>query len=168
MDITSSQITGQGANDNNGGYNGITLRWAMYAYNNGYLSQLGGYLPWAQVNIDDASAHRDSQELIWDDWVATTPATGGGSAVHSWDCSSAMVGMFDVPTPQVDLPGSSNRKKAWTGMPVLLSRCSHRYFSATAERQRPAKNAVILSSPQLTRNQSIAQQRSGSVLKFKV
>lgn len=91
---------GQGADDNDGGFNGITLRWAMFAYDNGYLSRLGGYLSWARANLEDAWAHRNSQELTWDHWNVQTPNIGGGSAVYSWDCSSAMVGMFNVPAPQ--------------------------------------------------------------------
>lgn len=91
---------GQSAADNDGGFNGITLRWTMYAYDNGYISKLGGYLPWAEANLDDAWAHRNSQELMWDSWNDKTPNIGEGSAVYSWDCSSAMVGMFNVPAPR--------------------------------------------------------------------
>lgn len=85
---------GQGATDNDGGFNGIAMRWISVANAHGSIST--SVLNWAKANVDQAWSIRDSQELMWDDWAAQTPSTTG--AVYSWDCSSAMVGMFDIPT----------------------------------------------------------------------
>jgi predicted alpha-1,6-mannanase (GH76 family) len=82
---------GQSAGDNDGGYNGIVMRWLGTANAHGYLSST--VQAWALANITQAWSIRDGQELMWDDWAAQTPATSG--KVYSWDCSSAMVGMFD-------------------------------------------------------------------------
>lgn len=92
---------GQSENDNDGGFNGITLRWSMFAYNKGYLSKVRGYLFWARANLDDAWTHRNAQELTWNHWNGQTPNIGEGSAVYSWDCSSILVGMFNVPAPSM-------------------------------------------------------------------
>jgi hypothetical protein len=86
---------GQGATDNDGGFNGITLRWTSFASVENMIPSLGGYLDWAQANVSSAWANRSSTELMWDDWVSPTQ----NSEAYSWDCSSAMAGMFSVPAP---------------------------------------------------------------------
>jgi hypothetical protein len=48
-----------------------------------------------QQNVTSAWALQNSQGLIWNDWVATTPYGGQ----YSFDCSDAVVGMQDVPVP---------------------------------------------------------------------
>jgi hypothetical protein len=84
---------GQGGSDGSG-FNGIALRWTAYAYVNGAISN-GSILPWMQQNVTSAWALQNSQGLIWNDWVATTPYGGQ----YSFDCSDAVVGMQDVPVP---------------------------------------------------------------------
>jgi len=81
------------ANDNDGGYNGIALRWLGNANAHGYIDPW--VLAWAQYNVSQAWTIRDAQNLMWNDWIHGTPGTG----VYSWDCSSALAGMFDIPMP---------------------------------------------------------------------
>jgi hypothetical protein len=71
---------------NDSGFNGIAMRWIGVANGHGLISS--SVLAAAQANITKAWSERDGQELIWNDWVAATPATG----VYSWDASAAMGG----------------------------------------------------------------------------
>lgn len=90
----------QAANDNDGGFNGIAMRWLGFAIASGYEGAMGpGVVSWAQANVSQAWSERDSQELVWDDWGNPTPAASSSNHVYSWDCSSAMAGMFDIPMP---------------------------------------------------------------------
>jgi predicted alpha-1,6-mannanase (GH76 family) len=72
-----------------GGFNGITMRWLELANIHGLLSS--SVQAWAVANITQAWSVRDSSELMWDDWMSSTPSSG----TYSWDCSSAMAGMFN-------------------------------------------------------------------------
>jgi hypothetical protein len=81
---------GQGGND--GGYNGIVMRWIGVA--NGHGNIPSNVMTWAQANINQAWAERNgSTTLSWDDWFTNTPATG----TYSWDDSSTLSGMLDLP-----------------------------------------------------------------------
>ena len=81
-----------GFDGNNGGYNGICLRGVGYALSRGYLTT--SQAAWAMANVDAAFYHRNtSTQLMWDDWQNHTPATGN----LSWDCSSALSGMLNIP-----------------------------------------------------------------------
>jgi hypothetical protein len=85
---------GQGANDNDGGYNGIVMRWINTANSHGSIPSAD--LAAAKANITQAWSIREYSSslpdyLMWDDWVADTP----DSNVYAWDCSSAMVGMLN-------------------------------------------------------------------------
>lgn len=88
---------GQGAQDNDGGFNGITMRWTGYAYARG--EETSSFLPWAQANVGHAWAMRNSSGLSWDNWNASTPANVNGGQPYSWDCSSTVVGLFNIPAP---------------------------------------------------------------------
>lgn len=88
---------GQGAPDNDGGFNGITLRWGGIASARGLMPS--SYLPWAQANVGHAWSLRNSSGLSWDAWNTQTPANVNGGSPYSWDCSSTVVGLFDTPAP---------------------------------------------------------------------
>lgn len=82
---------GQG-NLNNSGFNGITMRWLGVANVHGLIGSTN--LAAAQANINQAWSERNgTTELVWNDWDATTPSTG----TYSWDDSSALAGMLDLP-----------------------------------------------------------------------
>lgn len=88
----------QGGN-NDDGYNGIALRGVGFAIRHGILHETA--LAWAQANVATAWAIRNSDNVMWNNWTpgnasADTPASG----LFSWDCSSAMAGMFDIPAPR--------------------------------------------------------------------
>ncbi len=88
-----------GVNNNNSGFNGIALRWLGFAYYSGYDAVMGpGVVSWAQANVTKAWSMRNGEELIWQDWNSPTPDNSTGK-LYSWDCSSAMAGMFDIPMP---------------------------------------------------------------------
>ena len=67
----------------------ITMRWLELANIHGLLSS--SVQAWAVANITQAWSVRNSSELMWDDWMSSTPSSG----LYSWDCSSAMAGMFN-------------------------------------------------------------------------
>jgi hypothetical protein len=88
---------GQGATDNDGGFNGIVMRWINTANAHGTIPSAD--LAAAKANITQAWSIREYSSslpdyLMWDDWDADTPSSSSG-AVYAWDCSSAMVGMLD-------------------------------------------------------------------------
>ena len=78
---------------NNAGYNGIALRWIGAAAHRGWLTP--PELAWAQANVGRAWAIRNATNLTWNNWANPTPPDG----LFSWDCSSAMSGLFDIPDP---------------------------------------------------------------------
>jgi len=90
---------GQGGTDG-GGFNGITLRWVGYAWNQGALTN-PSILSWAQTNVGLAWAVRNSSGLSWNNWFAFTPSGG----LFSWDCSDTLVGMLDIPAPSTATSG---------------------------------------------------------------
>jgi hypothetical protein len=87
---------GQGVENNDGGFNGIAMRWIGVANAKGYVSST--VLDWAQANVGHAWALSNSTGLSWDDWVDQTPNSSGG-APYSWDCSDTAAGLFDIPAP---------------------------------------------------------------------
>jgi hypothetical protein len=82
---------GQG-NLNDSGFNGIAMRQLALANSHGLIP--GDVMAAAEANIDSAWSHRDSQELMWNNWVSNTPNSG----IYSWDASAGAVGMFTIPT----------------------------------------------------------------------
>jgi hypothetical protein len=78
---------------NNAGYNGIALRWIGMAARSGALTP--AEVAWAQANVSLAFNLRNASGLMWNKWNTPTPPDG----LYSWDCSSAMVGMLDIPAP---------------------------------------------------------------------
>jgi hypothetical protein len=85
---------GQGATDNDGGYNGIVMRWINTANAHGSIPSAD--LAAAKANVTQAWSIReyssgDPYYLMWDNWAADTNV----SDAYSWDCSSALVGMLD-------------------------------------------------------------------------
>lgn len=81
---------------NDDGYNGIALRGVGYAIRHGVLHGL--VLAWAQANVAAAWATRNSDDVMWNNWTPDNPnADTPASGLYSWDCSSAMAGMFDIP-----------------------------------------------------------------------
>ena len=72
-----------------GGFNGILMRWLYVASVHGYISSTAE--AWSRANINQAWSIRNSSELMWDNWMSSSPSSG----LYSWDCSSAMVGMFN-------------------------------------------------------------------------
>lgn len=86
---------GQGATDNDGGFNGIVMRWLNTANAHGYISST--VQAWAETNITQAWSIReyssgDPYYLMWDNWMSDTTV----SSAYSWDCSSALVGMLNL------------------------------------------------------------------------
>ncbi|HVC90315.1 MAG TPA: hypothetical protein VND66_06810 [Acidobacteriaceae bacterium] len=87
----------QGGN-NDDGYNGIALRGVGFGYSRGTLNATT--LAWAQANLQAAWELRNSADVMWNDWdnqpipLPVTPNSG----LYSWDCSSAIAGMLDIPT----------------------------------------------------------------------
>lgn len=82
---------GQG-DQNNSGFNGIVMRWLGIA--NGHSLISSANLAATQANINAAWSYRNgTSELIWNDWDAATPSTG----TYSWDDSSALAGLLDIP-----------------------------------------------------------------------
>ena len=84
---------GQGGTDG-GGFNGIALRWVGYALAHNAISN-SEVLPWAQANVSQGWAQRNSSGVSWNDWFDATPSGG----LYSWDCSDTVVGMLDIPAP---------------------------------------------------------------------
>jgi hypothetical protein len=85
---------------NNAGYNGIALRGVGLGLNR---KNAGGQpilnattLAWAQTNLQAAWNIRNSDNVMWNDWVDSIP---GNYTYHSWDCSSAVAGMLDIAPP---------------------------------------------------------------------
>jgi hypothetical protein len=86
---------GQGATDNDGGFNGIVMRWLNTANAHGNINST--VQAWAEANITQAWSIReyssgDPYYLMWDNWMSDTQV----SSAYSWDCSSALVGMLDL------------------------------------------------------------------------
>jgi len=87
----------QGGN-NDDGYNGIALRGVGYAIARGILDRR--QLAWAQANVAAAWRIRNSEDVMWNNWTPDDPsAVTPSSGLYSWDCSPALVGMFDIPAP---------------------------------------------------------------------
>ena len=82
---------GQG-DQNNSGFNGITMRAIGFANAKGYLPAAD--LAAAQANINAAWSFRNGIALSWNDWDAGTPGDTGN---YSWDDSSTLAGMLDIP-----------------------------------------------------------------------
>ncbi|HSY18997.1 MAG TPA: glycoside hydrolase family 76 protein [Candidatus Acidoferrales bacterium] len=82
-----------GTNNNNSGFNGIGVRWAAaYMKNRGLQSS---YLGWLQANAEQAwNIRRLSDGLSWCQWDETLI---NGDYVGSWDCSSSIAALQDVP-----------------------------------------------------------------------
>jgi hypothetical protein len=78
---------------NNGGYNGIALRYVGMAAARGALT--AKQVAWAEANVSRAWSLRNKKNVVWNKWNAPTPESG----VYAWDCSSALAGMLDVPAP---------------------------------------------------------------------
>lgn len=76
---------------NNGGYNGIALRYVGLAAMRGKLTPR--QLAWAQANVSRAWSLRNSKNVMWNRWNAKTPENG----IYAWDCSAALAGILDVP-----------------------------------------------------------------------
>jgi predicted alpha-1,6-mannanase (GH76 family) len=91
---------GQGATDNDGGYNGIVMRWINTANAHGSIPSAD--LAAAKANVTQAWSVREYTStypdyLMWDNWE-TAPENNNAyilANVFSWDCSSALVGMLD-------------------------------------------------------------------------
>jgi hypothetical protein len=80
---------------NNAGFSSILFRGLGTAYNNGFLPP--GVLTWAQINLQAAFYHRDgSTSLMWGDLEDHTLIN---NQTYSWDCSSAVSGMLNIPAP---------------------------------------------------------------------
>ena len=85
---------GQGATDNDGGFNGITMRYLGDANAHGYITS--AVLAAAQANATQAwSVRVYPGYIMWDDWAASPPS---GTSLYSWDASSGMAALFDIPT----------------------------------------------------------------------
>ena len=86
---------------NDAGYNGIALRGVGYALAHGILHLR--QLAWAQANVAAAWRIRNSDDVMWNNWTPNTTASDTpSSGLYSWDCSPAMAGMFDIPSPRGD------------------------------------------------------------------
>ncbi len=80
------------------GQNGIALRGVGFALSSGYLHSR--QLAWAQANVAAAWIVRNSNDVMWNNWTPDTlSAVTPSSGLYSWDCSSALAGMFDIPAP---------------------------------------------------------------------
>ena len=77
---------------NDSGFNGILMRGVGFANAKGYLPSAD--LAAAQANIDAAWSHRNGIALSWNDWDLGTPGDTGN---YSWDDSSTLAGMLDLP-----------------------------------------------------------------------
>jgi|ERR1017187_9636509 hypothetical protein len=83
---------GQGVHDNDGGFNGITMRWIGTANSHGAISST--VLAWARANVGQAwSIRYYPGYLMWNHWSTPTNI----SQAYGWDCSSGLVGMLDIP-----------------------------------------------------------------------
>ena len=79
-------------NGNDNGFNGILMRGVGQANAAGYIPS--AVLLAAQDNLNEAWSHRDgTHTLVWDDWDANTPSSGN----YSWNDSSALAGLLDLP-----------------------------------------------------------------------
>ncbi len=85
-----SGSTNRGGNDV--GYDGIAFRGMGLAISRNYLNGTDSSV-WAEGNVSLAYHHRNSGNLMWTDFRASTEATGN----YSWNCSSALVGMLVTP-----------------------------------------------------------------------
>lgn len=86
---------------NNAGYNGIALRGIGLGLNRKDATTNqpilnATTLAWAQSNLQAAWNIRNSDNVMWNDWVDTIP---GAYTYHSWDCSAAVAGMLDIVSP---------------------------------------------------------------------
>ena len=78
-------------NGNDNGFNGILMRGVGQANAAGYIPS--AVMLAAQDNLNEAWSNRTADPLIWDDWDAAT----GPSPFYSWNDSSAMAGLLDLP-----------------------------------------------------------------------
>lgn len=87
---------GAGGNngDNDCGYDGIGLRGFGMALRNSVLTNPDA-LPFAQANLQSAWNHRSADNVEWCGWTTSPSGTK-----YSWGDSSAMAGMFDIPSVQ--------------------------------------------------------------------
>lgn len=84
---------------NDAGYNGIALRGVGFALSHGALN--AATRAWADANLQAAWELKNLRSVMWNDWdnqVTPLPITPG-DGLYSWDCSSALAGMFDIPAP---------------------------------------------------------------------
>lgn len=86
---------------NDAGYNGIALRGVGLGLDRkdattGQPILNATTLAWAQANLQAAWNIRNSDNVMWNDWVDSIPAN---YTYHSWDCSSAVAGMLDIAPP---------------------------------------------------------------------
>jgi hypothetical protein len=84
--------TNVGNYKNNAGYNGVCFRGLGYAIQAGYLTSSQEL--WAEENVEAAFYHRNNTtQVMWGNLQAHTPASG----LYSWDCSSAVAGILNIP-----------------------------------------------------------------------
>lgn len=88
--------------DNDGGFNGIALRWTSLAYRSNMIPSLGGYLDWAQTNVSQAWSIREYSSqypyyLMQGNWQMNTP--NNTSDILAWECTNGVVGMLVIPSP---------------------------------------------------------------------
>jgi hypothetical protein len=90
-----------GQNGANGaGFNGIALRAVGLGLNrngtNGQPILNSTALAWAQENLQAAWNLRNSDNVMWNDWVDPIP---GSYTYHAWDCTDMVAGMLDIAAP---------------------------------------------------------------------
>lgn len=81
------------------GSNGIALRGVGFGLSRGALNN--ATLLWAQANLQAAWNKKNTDNVMWNDWVDLTPAPINTFYIfNSWDCSDAVAGMLDITSPQ--------------------------------------------------------------------
>lgn len=89
------------SNNGFGAFNGMTFRWTGIANVYGYMPST--FVAWAQANISQGWADRDSIALSWDDWIPDPPAghppNTPDTGLYAIDCTPMPVGMFWIPAP---------------------------------------------------------------------
>ena len=78
-------------NGNDNGFNGILMRGVGQANAAGYIPS--AVILAAQDNLNEAWSNRNTDPVITDDWDAATPSSGN----YSWNDSSALAGLLDIP-----------------------------------------------------------------------
>lgn len=79
---------------NNAGYNGIAFRGLGIAW----PLMTSWQQNWAQEEVEAGFYHRnDTTQLMWGDLLDHTPLFPGNGSLYSWDCSSELSGMFNIP-----------------------------------------------------------------------